>query len=101
MFTMSTTILKIIALIAMIIDHYGEFFPNTPEYLRWIGRISIPIFIYCVFIGIQHTSNKKLYFFRLYMAGVIMACINLMINHNFEIESKCSLEHLSFLILMR
>ncbi|MCM3362219.1 MULTISPECIES: conjugal transfer protein TraX [Bacillaceae] len=29
----------------MIIDHYGEFFPNTPEYLRWIGRISIPIFI--------------------------------------------------------
>ncbi|WP_400241441.1 TraX family protein [Niallia sp. JL1B1071] len=88
---MSTSILKIIALIAMIIDHYGEFFPNTPEYLRWIGRISIPIFIYCVFIGIQHTSNKKLYFFRLYMAGVIMFCINLTINHNFEIEMNFEL----------
>lgn len=37
---MSTTRLKTLAVITMLIDHLGEFIPNTPIWFRWIGRIS-------------------------------------------------------------
>lgn len=77
---MTTTLLKIIALIAMFIDHTGQFIPNTPEFLRWIGRLSAPIFIYCVVLGYKYTSDKKKYLARLYIFGVAMAFINLGFN---------------------
>lgn len=64
----------------MFIDHIGLFIPNTPELLRWIGRISAPIFIFCVGLGYAHTRNKMKYLARLYIAGVLMAFLNLAIN---------------------
>ncbi|MGN7402025.1 TraX family protein [Cytobacillus praedii] len=42
---MTSTLLIILALIAIFIDHTGQYIPNTPEFLRWIGRLSAPIFI--------------------------------------------------------
>lgn len=77
---MTSTLLKIIALIAMFIDHTGQFIPNTPEFLRWIGRASAPIFIYCVVLGYKYTSNKRKYLTRMYIFGVAMAFINLGLN---------------------
>ncbi|MGE7186244.1 TraX family protein [Peribacillus sp. NPDC006672] len=77
---MTTTLLKLIALVSMFIDHTGQFIPDTPEYFRWIGRLAIPIFIYCVVLGYKHTSNRKKYMLRLYFSGVAMAFINLGIN---------------------
>lgn len=76
---MTTTTLKIIALVAMLMDHIGIFIPNTPEYLRWVGRIAAPIFIYFVAIGFLHTSDKKKYLLRLYIASVVMALVNLVL----------------------
>ncbi|KOP81449.1 TraX family protein [Cytobacillus solani] len=76
---MTTTTLKIIALVAMLLDHIGVFIPNMPEYLRWIGRIAAPIFIYFVAIGYRHTTNKKKYLLRLYIASVGMALVNLVL----------------------
>ncbi|KAB2336577.1 hypothetical protein F7731_09420 [Cytobacillus depressus] len=77
---MTTTMLKIIALILMVLDHIGLFIPNTPELLRWLGRIAAPIFIFGVAIGFKHTSNHKKYLFRLYVAGFLMSFINLYFN---------------------
>lgn len=77
---MTTTLLKLIALVSMFIDHTGAFIPDTPEYFRWIGRLAIPIFIYCVVLGYKHTSNRKKYMLRLYFSGVAMAFINLGMN---------------------
>lgn len=77
---MTTTLLKIIALISMLIDHTGQFIPNTPEYFRWVGRLAAPIFIYCVAIGYKYTSNRKKYMTRLYISSVAMAAINLGFN---------------------
>ncbi|WP_100042808.1 TraX family protein [Lacrimispora sphenoides] len=45
---MSSTSLKILAAILMLIDHIGEFIPGMPIYLRWFGRISAPIFFIVV-----------------------------------------------------
>ncbi|MBS4220083.1 hypothetical protein KHA96_17360 [Bacillus sp. FJAT-49711] len=83
---MTTTFLKLIAVASMLIDHTGHFIPNTPEYLRYIGRLAAPIFIYFVGIGYRKTSDKKKYLLRLYVASVVMAFINLIINH-FYIDS--------------
>lgn len=77
---MTSTQLKIIALIAMFIDHYGLFISETPEWMGWIGRISAPIFIYCVVIGFKNTSNRIKYLTRLGVAAVGMSFINLFIN---------------------
>lgn len=32
--------IKIIALILMLIDHIGEFFPGSPIWFRWLGRLA-------------------------------------------------------------
>lgn len=68
--------LKIIAAIAMILDHIAYFFPNSTFItliFHWIGRISAPIFLFCVVNSIKYTSSKKRYLFRLYSMSVIMA----------------------------
>lgn len=60
-----TGFLKVIAFITMAIDHIGYIF--FPEEIIWriIGRISFPIFAYCVVLGYLHTKNLRKYFLRL------------------------------------
>ncbi|MCZ2260967.1 TraX family protein [Sporosarcina sp. G11-34] len=81
---MTTTKLKIIALIAMFIDHVGQFITTAPEWFHWIGRVAAPIFIYAVVIGYQHTSNRRKYIIRLYLFSLGMAILNLIINISFN-----------------
>lgn len=56
---------KVVAIVAMTIDHLGAVF--FPEYLwmRVIGRISMPVFCYFVAEGFMYTSNKGKYASRL------------------------------------
>jgi len=77
---MTSTALKILALILMLIDHIGEFIPGTPIWLRWIGRLSAPVFIFCMVWGYTYTRNKKNYMIRLYLFSVGMAVINYLLN---------------------
>lgn len=68
--------IKIIALILMLIDHIGEFFPDSPIWFRWLGRIAAPLFFYALAVGFQHTRNRKKYLLRLYLANVGMVFFN-------------------------
>ncbi|MBR3118831.1 TraX family protein [Oceanobacillus profundus] len=77
---MTTTKLKIIALISMFIDHVGQFISNTPEWFHWVGRIAAPVFIYALIIGYQYTLDRKKYIIRLYLCTLGMAILNLIIN---------------------
>lgn len=72
---MSTFQLKIVAMIAMVVDHIAYFFPECPVVFHWIGRIAAPIFIFCVVNGVLHTKSKKRYLGRLYVSSVLMALI--------------------------
>lgn len=70
----TTFLLKIIALTAMLLDHLEGSFPAAfPVAFGWIGRIAIPIFMYCVVQGLIHTSNTRRYLLRLYIGSAIMS----------------------------
>ena len=56
--------LKLIAMIAMVIDHIAvAFLPASPLYLyaRLIGRLAMPIFAYKIACGFLYTHNLKRY----------------------------------------
>ena len=64
--------LKIIAMIAMTCDHVG--FQLLPQltFLRWIGRLSMPIYAYMIAEGCRHTRSRRNYLLRL--AGMAALC---------------------------
>ena len=72
----NSNVLKTIALIAMVIDHIGFYFmPYLPNVIyiicRYIGRISMPIFVYTLVQGFFHTKNFKKYITRIGMVACI------------------------------
>lgn len=82
---MSVFVLKIIALAAMLIDHLGGSFPDTfPVAFGWIGRIAIPIFMFCLVQGLIHTSNKRKYLLRLYIGSVVMSVGSFILQTSFS-----------------
>jgi len=57
--------LKIIAMIAMTCDHVGlQLFPQL-TWLRWIGRLALPVYAYMIAEGCRHTRSRKKYLLRL------------------------------------
>lgn len=68
---MTSFVLKIIALISMLCDHFGDAFMKQYSFLNLIGRVSFPIFAFQISQGYIHTSNKKKYFFRLLIFALI------------------------------
>lgn len=76
---MSSSLLKFVALLCMIIDHTGEFIPNSPVWFRYIGRLAAPIFFYCSAWGLYYTHNQRIYIFRLYILSLIMSLGNIVL----------------------
>lgn len=77
---MSGTALKLFALILMLIDHVGEFFPGTPVVLRWIGRLSAPVFLFCAMWGFRYTHDRAAHLHRLYLCAAGMGVGNALLN---------------------
>lgn len=72
---MSTTALKIIALVLMLVDHIGQFIPGMPVWLHWLGRVSAPLFFFCAAWGLYYTHDRKRYLVRLYCFGAGMGVL--------------------------
>lgn len=64
-------ILKIIALVTMFCDHFGDAFIGHFSFFNLIGRIAFPIFAFQLSEGYTHTHNLKKYFFRLFLFAII------------------------------
>lgn len=68
---MTTSMLKVIACLLMLIDHLGAaLFPRI-TILRVIGRLSFPIFAYLIAIGYSKTNSFSKYLNRLLIFGLI------------------------------
>lgn len=68
---MTSSVLKLIAMITMVIDHVGiVFFPQYPVF-RMIGRLSFPIFAFLISEGFYYTKNLKKYILRMTVFAVL------------------------------
>lgn len=67
---MSALTLKIIACIAMLLDHIGYALKITYPY-RIIGRIAFPIYAFLLTEGYVHTKNFKKYLTRLFIFALV------------------------------
>ena len=67
----SSTGLKSIAIIAMVIDHIGAVIFEELYILRIIGRLTLPIMAYFIAIGYEKTHDLKRYVGRLLFWGVL------------------------------
>ena len=63
--------LKIIALIFMFIDHAGKMlFPGIAE-MRYLGRISFPVYVWCMIVGFHYTRSVPKYLLRILAVGLL------------------------------
>ena len=64
--------IKILACLFMLIDHIGIIFFPQEVVLRMIGRLSMPLYAYCIARGIRYTHDIKKYFLRV----LLIACVS-------------------------
>ncbi|MEI7452267.1 MAG: TraX family protein [Candidatus Falkowbacteria bacterium] len=67
----NTDFLKIVAAITMLVDHVGRVFFQNILLFDIIGRLSFPLFAYCLALGAGYTKNFKKYFLRLLAFAII------------------------------
>lgn len=65
--------LKMIAIIAMLIDHIGAVFFPQAVWMRVIGKLTFPIMAFFIVQGYHHTRDVKRYVLRLLIAAAISA----------------------------
>ncbi|KPQ32592.1 MAG: TraX protein [Phormidesmis priestleyi Ana] len=63
--------LKLIAALTMVVDHIGVLFYPHLDWLRMIGRVSFPLFIWLLTQGEAHTKDIWRYGLRLGLLGLI------------------------------
>lgn len=85
---LNTFQIKLLALTFMVIDHIGAFIPGMPIWLRYIGRLSAPLFLFCLVCGMEYTRNRTKYIIRLFAAAVGMELCWEIINRIPELNSN-------------
>lgn len=63
--------LKLIAVLTMVIDHLGYLFFPEQEWMRAVGRLTMPIFGYAVARGFYYTSDSKRYLLRMGLLALL------------------------------
>lgn len=68
---LSRDALKIIAVLAMLIDHVGKLFFPEVLFLQILGRLAFPIFAFFIAEGFYYTKNKLKYFLTMLIFAVL------------------------------
>lgn len=66
----SSSTLKVVACLLMLIDHVGAEIFTRVEVLRIVGRLAYPVFAYLIAEGCKYTKNKFRYFINIFLLGV-------------------------------
>lgn len=72
---MNSNKLKLIACISMFIDHLGYLIFPELIWLRYIGRLAMPIFAFSIAEGCRHTKNKFRYFSSLMILAILCEAV--------------------------
>lgn len=70
--------LKFLAVVFMVLDHIHYFFSYTgliPEWFSMLGRLAMPIFLFCVAEGFAYTHDRKRYFLRIWLISAGMGAV--------------------------
>lgn len=73
---LSASELKWMALGLMVLDHIHYLFAFTgqiPEWFSMAGRLSAPLFLFCLTEGFAHTHSRRRYFFKVYGLHLLMS----------------------------
>ncbi len=62
--------LKLIACVSMLLDHIGVLLFPGAVWLRWAGRLALPLFAFFIGEGCRYTKNRKKYFLTVFFLGV-------------------------------
>ena len=63
--------LKIIAMIAMCLDHVGLYLFPDVVWFRMVGRLAFPVFAYMIAEGCRHTKHRGRYLAQLFGLGLV------------------------------
>ncbi len=74
-FGLSGNALKIIALVTMTLDHVGLLLMDNYKPMRLIGRLAFPIFAYMIAEGCRFTKNKRNYFLKIFILGILCQAV--------------------------
>lgn len=67
----NTGLIRLIACVCMVIDHYGKMlFPQLPV-MRLIGRIAFPLFAYGIAVGAVYTKDPLKYLSRVVLLALV------------------------------
>ncbi len=67
----NTSVLKLIALVFMFLDHAGKMcFSAMPE-MRMLGRIAFPLYCWCLVVGATYTRSFPKYLLRIALIGAL------------------------------
>ena len=69
-FSLTSNQLKLIACFSMLLDHTAILLLPNLIFLRYIGRLAMPIFAYFIAEGCKNTSSLPKYFGRVFLLGV-------------------------------
>lgn len=81
----STSVLKIIACLTMLIDHIGAYIFEDIIWLRIIGRLAFPLFAFSIAVGWRFTRSKKKYIMRLIILAVASSFVTFFLNSDLNI----------------
>ena len=77
---LSGNALKIIAAVAMVLDHAGlMFFPGN-KVLRILGRLAFPIFAFMIAEGCKYTRNRLRYFLQLFILAAVCQIVYFLVD---------------------
>lgn len=63
--------IKLLGCLFMLIDHIGLMFFPQQVMLRMIGRLSMPLYAYCIARGMRYTHNLKMYVKRILAVAIV------------------------------
>lgn len=64
----------------MLLDHAGALLFPEVVWLRYVGRLAMPIFAFFIAEGCRHTKNKIRYFLQVFVLGVVCQAVYIVSN---------------------